>query len=274
MERTGSWTREKDRGWSSAPKRSRNLGRLQEQVMMLHAKGLSADEIQGRLLTYHGVSLSEDAIQDMLKRVMPGFSAWQGRWLAPYYERACIVRLVIKVKHQKRSLSRRAYAILGIDPQGDREVLGLWLRENSQEKFWEAVLLELKLRGICGISTLIGTESKGLTLALASIFPETKLEACVPASQADSCQPLKPKQHRRACQGVQMACDLQCHCEEAVQGLYMSLRKAIRMGNPFPGDEAAFKALFWRVMEWKASAQQQGNSMQPSDDGIPLAFWL
>jgi transposase-like protein len=173
----------RDRNGSFAPqlvpKRQRRLDGFDEKVLALYARGLSTRDIQGPLEELYGVEVSPLRVSTVTDAVQEDVRVWQSRPLAALYPILYFDALFVKSRQDGPVKNRAVYLALGINLQGEKELLGLWLAETEGAKFWLTVFTELKNRGMqdCFIACVDGL--KGLPEAVEAVFPRTQVPLCV-----------------------------------------------------------------------------------------------
>lgn len=173
----------RDRDGSFEPqlvkKRQTRLGGFEEKILALYARGMSTRDIERSLVDLYGVTVSHDVISQVTDAVLDEVRAWQERPLDAIYPVVWLDGLVLKVRHGKQVLNKSAHIVLGLNLQGEKEVLGLWLAETEGAKFWAGVLSELKTRGVKDIYIACMDGLKGLPEAVTAHFPQTLTQQCI-----------------------------------------------------------------------------------------------
>ena len=161
------------------PKRQRRLEGFDEKVLALYARGLTTREIQGHLEELYGVEVSPTLISTITDAVLEDVRTWQSRPLDAVYPILYFDCLFVKSRQEGVVKSKAVYVALGVNLQGEKELLGLWLSETEGAKFWLAVFTELQQRGVhdCFVACVDGLA--GLPEALETIFPHTQVQLCV-----------------------------------------------------------------------------------------------
>jgi transposase-like protein len=160
-------------------KRQKNVTGIEDQVLALYAKGVSCRDIQDHLEHLYGVEVSPTFISDVTDKVLPQIQAWQNRPLAKTYAMVFLDAIHYKVRHEGRVQCKAAYMVIGIDLEGMKEVLGIWIGEAESAKFWLSVLSELRNRGTEDILICCVDNLTGFTEAIAAAFPKTQVQKCV-----------------------------------------------------------------------------------------------
>jgi len=119
-----------------------------DKIIALYARGMSLTDIQGHLQEQYGVEVSTSLISTVTEAIIDDVKAWQSRPLSAVYPIVYLDCIVVKVRENKRILNKAVYLALGVDLEGQKELLGMWMSENEGSKFWLSVLTELKNRGL------------------------------------------------------------------------------------------------------------------------------
>lgn len=173
----------RDRDGSFEPrlvrKRQRRLEGFDDKVLALYARGQSTREIQGQLEEMYGVEVSPALISNVTDSVLDDVRAWQSRPLSAVYPIVYFDALFVKSRQDGAVKSKAVYVALGINMEGEKELLGLWIGDSEGAKFWLRVFTELKNRGMedCFIACVDGL--KGLPEAIETVFPHTSVQLCI-----------------------------------------------------------------------------------------------
>lgn len=160
-------------------KRQRRLEGFDDKVLALYSRGLSTRDIQGQLEELYGVEVSPTLISNVTNAVMDDVRAWQSRPLSAVYPILYFDALFVKSRQEGPVKNKAVYLALGINLEGEKELLGLWIAETEGSKFWHSVFNELKNRGVqdCFIACVDGL--KGLPEAIEAVYPETQVQLCI-----------------------------------------------------------------------------------------------
>ncbi len=173
----------RDRDGSFEPqivkKRQRRLDGFDDKVLAFYARGLSTREIQGQLEEIYEVEVSPTLISNVTAAVNEDVKAWQERPLDAVYPILYFDAIHVKSREDGPVKNKAVYLALGINMEGQKELLGMWMSENEGAKFWLQVFTELKNRGVedCFIASVDGL--KGLPEALESVFPNVQVQLCI-----------------------------------------------------------------------------------------------
>lgn len=160
-------------------KRQTRFDGFDDKIIALYARGLSVEDIQQQLLELYGVDVSSSLISNVTASVIDDVKAWQSRPLDALYPIVYLDCLVVKVKEDKRIINKSVYLALGVNLDGQKELLGMWISQNEGAKFWLSVLTELKNRGLEDIFIASVDGLTGFPEAIASVYPKTKVQLCI-----------------------------------------------------------------------------------------------
>jgi putative transposase len=160
-------------------KRQRSVTGIEDQILALYAKGVSTRDIQDHLLQIYGISVSPTFVSGVTDKVMPLVREWQSRPLSDVYAVVFLDAIHYKVRSEGAITSRAAYMAIGIDLDGQKDVLGMWIGESESAKFWLSVLNELKNRGVRDILICCTDNLSGFSEAIAAAYPMTEVQKCI-----------------------------------------------------------------------------------------------
>lgn len=160
-------------------KHQKNVAGIEEQILALYAKGISTRDIQDHLNQLYGVEVSPTLISNVTNRLMPVIKEWQGRPLQSVYAIVFLDAIHFKVRQEGHIVNKAAYMCVGVDLDGNKDVLGIWIGEHETSKFWLVVLNELKNRGVEDILIISVDNLKGFSEAITACYPETEIQKCI-----------------------------------------------------------------------------------------------
>jgi putative transposase len=161
------------------PKHERRFTGFDETILALYARGMTVREIQGFLAERYAVDVSPDLISTVTDSIVAEVTAWQSRPLEPVYPVVFFDALRVKIRDEATVRSKAIYLALAVRPDGTRDILGLWIEQTEGAKFWMKVFADLKARGCQDILIAVTDGLKGMSEALAAIFPATTLQTCI-----------------------------------------------------------------------------------------------
>lgn len=160
-------------------KRQTRLDTLNAEVLSLYAKGMTVRDIQEHVSGLYGTEISRDLISSLTDAVLEDVTEWRNRPLEALYPVVFIDGFVAKCRLDGAVSNRCVYVIYGINMEGKKDVLGLYLGENEGAKYWLHVLTELRNRGLQDIFMLCADGLKGLPEAVEAAFPKTTFQTCI-----------------------------------------------------------------------------------------------
>lgn len=162
------------------PKGTTRLGRFNEHIIGWYARGFSTRDIRRELARMYGVEVSAELISRVTDGVVEELKEWQNRPLDACYPILYIDALVIKVRTQGTVVNRPAYVAVGVDVDGFKHILGVWLGDGGEgAKFWLAVLTEIRNRGVGDVIFVCCDGLKGLGDAIEATWPRAVVQTCV-----------------------------------------------------------------------------------------------
>jgi transposase-like protein len=160
-------------------KHERRFTGFDDKILALYARGMTVREIQAFLAEMYAVEVSPDLISTVTDAVLDEVTAWQARPLEPMYPVVFFDALRVKIRDEATVRSKAIYLALAVLPDGSRDILGLWIEQTEGAKFWMKVFSDLKARGCHDILIAVTDGLKGMSEALAAVFPETTLQTCI-----------------------------------------------------------------------------------------------
>ena len=161
------------------PKNVRNISGIEDKVISMYGKGLSTREISETIKEIYNVELSPTMISNITDSILEEIEEWQRRPLKEVYPIVFIDAVHFNVKEENMVVKKAAYVILGINSDGFKEVIGIWIGENESAKYWLGVLNELKNRGVKDILIICSDGLKGINEAIKAVYPNTMQQRCV-----------------------------------------------------------------------------------------------
>ncbi len=156
-----------------------NVTGIEDQIIALYAKGVSTREIQDHLHQLYGIEVSPTLISNVTNKIMPLVKEWQNRPLQSVYAVVFLDAIHFKVKQDGAIVNKAAYMVIGIDLDGNKDVLGMWIGEHESAQFWLSVLNELKNRGAQDILITCVDNLTGFSQAISACYPQTEIQKCI-----------------------------------------------------------------------------------------------
>ena len=160
-------------------KHERRFAGFDDKILALYARGMTVREIQGFLADMYAVEVSPDLIGSVTDAIVTEVTVWQSRPLEPMYPVVFFDALRVKIRDEATVRSKAVYLALAVLPDGTRDILGIWMEQTEGAKFWMKVFTDLKARGCQDILIAVTDGLKGMSEALAAIFPATTLQTCI-----------------------------------------------------------------------------------------------
>ena len=160
-------------------KHDRRFTGFDDKIIALYARGLTVREIQAFLADMYATEVSADFISTVTDAVTTEIAAWQARPLEPVYPVVFFDALRVKMRDEGTVRNKAVYLALGVLRDGTREILGLWIEQTEGAKFWMKVFSDLKSRGCHDILIAVTDGLKGMSEALAAVYPATTLQTCI-----------------------------------------------------------------------------------------------
>lgn len=152
---------------------------LESQVISMYAKGMSVRDIAEHMQALYGIELSAASISNITDKINDEAREWYSRTLDSFYPVVFLDAVHFKVREEGRIITKAAYIALGINGEGYKDILGIWIGENEGAKFWLKVCNELKNRGVQDILIVCIDGLKGFPDAIHTVFPQARIQLCV-----------------------------------------------------------------------------------------------
>jgi putative transposase len=152
---------------------------LENRILAMYAKGMSTRDIEDHLRDIYGVEASPALISRITDKILPAVTEWQSRPLDAIYPIVFLDGIVFKVRKDARVINKCIYTVLGINMDGKKEILGIWISDNESASFWTTVCNELKNRGAEDILIACRDNLSGFSSAIETVFPKTEQQLCV-----------------------------------------------------------------------------------------------
>lgn len=152
---------------------------LQDRIIGMYGLGMSFRDISAHIKEMYDMDISHDTLSAITERILPLIKEWQSRPLEELYCILWLDAMHYKVKEQGKAKSRAVYNILGINKEGRKDLLGVYVSENEGANFWLSVLTDLQNRGMKDVLIACIDNLSGFEQAITSIFPKTEVQSCV-----------------------------------------------------------------------------------------------
>ncbi len=152
---------------------------MDDKILFLYAQGMTTREIVKTFKELYGADASPSLISKVTDSVLEEVVEWQSRELDPIYPIVYLDCIVLKIRQDKQVINKAIYLALGVNMEGHKELLGMWISENEGAKFWLSVLTELQNRGVKDILIACVDGLKGFPDAINTVFPKTQIQLCI-----------------------------------------------------------------------------------------------
>jgi len=161
------------------PKHQKRFDELDDKILALYARGMSTQDISDEMYTMYRVDVSDSLISEVTEAVIDDVKAWQSRPLDSCYPILYLDCLVVKVRQDKQIINKSIYLALGVNTEGQKELLGMWISQSEGAKFWLGVLTEIKNRGVEKIFLACVDGLTGFPEAIEAVYPKAKVQLCI-----------------------------------------------------------------------------------------------
>jgi putative transposase len=160
-------------------KHQRRFEGFDDKIIAMYGRGMSVRDIQAHLAELSGVEVGHDLISRVTDAVLDDVREWQARPLEDVYPILFLDALIVKIRDGGAVRNKACYVAIGVNLDGERDVLGLWFQSNEGAKFWLQVLTELKQRGVRDVLVCCVDGLKGFPEAIEAVFPQAWVQTCI-----------------------------------------------------------------------------------------------
>ena len=152
---------------------------IEEKILSMYAKGMTTSDIEEHIRDIYGIDVSDTTVSRITDKILPVAKEWQQRPLEAVYAVVFMDAIHYHVRSEGRIIKKAVYIAIGINLDGRKEVLGMWVGENESAKFWATVLNGLKNRGVEDIFIACTDNLTGFSSAIEAVFPNTEIQNCI-----------------------------------------------------------------------------------------------
>ena len=152
---------------------------IEEKILSMYAKGMTTSDIEEHIRDIYGIDVSDTTVSRITDKILPVAKEWQQRPLETVYAVVFMDAIHYHVRSEGRIIKKAVYIAIGIDLDGKKDVLGMWVGENESAKFWATVLNGLKNRGVEDIFIACTDNLTGFSSAIEAVFPKTEIQNCI-----------------------------------------------------------------------------------------------
>ena len=152
---------------------------IEEKILSMYAKGMTTSDIEAHIQDIYGVEVSDTTVSRITDKILPIAKEWQQRPLESVYAVAFLDAIHYHVRSEGQIVKKAVYIAIGIDLDGRKDVLGMWVGENESAKFWAMALNNLRNRGVADIFIACTDNLTGFSAAIEAVFPKTEVQNCI-----------------------------------------------------------------------------------------------
>jgi putative transposase len=186
------------------PKGETISAKIQEAILGMYSRGMTTSDVRKQVEAIYGLGISETTVSNITERIMESAKEWQQRSLEPVYFAVWTDGIVIKIRDDKKVVNKCVHIVIGLKPDGMKEVLGFWIEKTESASFWMTVLTELKTRGVEDILIACTDNLKGFTQAISAVFPLAVTQLCIVHQIRNSCKFVVYKDRQQFCKELKM----------------------------------------------------------------------
>ncbi len=161
------------------PKYQRFTDKIDDVIIGMYSRGMSTRDIEEQIKEIYGIELSETSVSNITAKILENVKQWQERMLSAVYFVLWMDGISFKVRQAGKVINKTVYLVIGLNDEGQKEVLGMWIDTNESASFWLSVLTDLKARGVEDVLIAATDNLKGFTEAIRSVFPKAITQLCV-----------------------------------------------------------------------------------------------
>lgn len=170
------------------PKHSRMTDKLEDAIIGMYSRGMTTPDIEQQVAEIYGVSVSSGTVSNITNKLLDNIRAWQSRPLDKVYFIVWMDGIRLKIRHNSKVADKTVYLVIGLNKQGLKEVLGMWVSETESATFWLSVLGDLKSRGVEDILIACTDNLSGFTQAIKAAFTLALTQLCIVHQIRNSCK--------------------------------------------------------------------------------------
>ena len=152
---------------------------IEEKILSMYAKGMTTGDIEAHIRDIYGIDVSDSTVSRITDKILPVAKEWQQRPLESVYAVVFLDAIHYHVRSEGQVVKKAVYIAIGINLDGRKSVLGMWVGENESAKFWATVLNGLRNRGVEDIFIACTDNLTGFSAAIEAVFPQTEVQNCI-----------------------------------------------------------------------------------------------
>lgn len=176
--------------------------KIEDAVIGMYSRGMTTSDVRKQVEEIYGLEISETTVSNITESIMVSAKEWQQRPLEPVYFAVWMDGVVLKIREDGKVINKCVYIVIGLTPEGRKEVLGFWIEKTESAAFWMTVLTDLKIRGVEDILIACTDNLKGFTQAIKAVFPEAVTQLCIVHQIRNSCKFVVWKDRKEFCKDL------------------------------------------------------------------------
>lgn len=181
------------------PKGQTISSKIEDAILGMYSRGMTTSDISNQVEDMYGFAISGTTISNITERILETSKEWQNRPLESVYFAVWMDGIQLKIREDGKVIQKCVYIVIGLTPEGQKEVLGFWIQKTESASFWMTVLTELKARGVEDILIACTDNLKGFTQAIKGVFPEAITQLCIVHQIRNSCKFVVYKDRKEFC---------------------------------------------------------------------------
>jgi len=244
---------------------------MEEKILSMYAKGMTTGDIESHMRELYDIDISDSTISRITDKILPIVKEWQERPLEEVYAVVFMDAIHYHVRSEGRIVKRAVYIALGIDMNGKKDVLGMYVGENESAKFWLSIMNGLKNRGVEDILIACVDGLNGFPQAIEAVYPKTEIQQCIIHQIRNSTKFVSYKDIKKLMADLKAVRRL-IYSTNAMEGFNRQLRKVTKSKTVLPSDDSLLKMLIWQPWISRKNGLTTGRT---GDRSIPsLKFTL
>jgi len=184
------------------PKGQTISSKIEDAILGMYSRGMTTSDVRNQVKEIYGLDICETTVSNITERIMESAREWQQRTLEPVYFAVWMDGIVLKIREDGKVINKCVYIVIGLKPDGLKEVLGFWIERTESAAFWMSVLTNMKARGVEDILIACTDNLKGFTQAINAVFPETVTQLCIVHQIRNSCKFVVYKDRQEFCKDL------------------------------------------------------------------------
>ena len=160
-------------------KRQKDISDIDQKIISMYAKGMTTSDIESHMKELYGMDISDSTISRITDKILPVVREWQERPLEEVYAVVFMDAIHYHVRSEGQVVKKAVYIAIGINLDGRKDVLGMWVGENESAKYWATILNSLRNRGVEDIFIACTDNLTGFSAAIEAVFPKTEIQNCI-----------------------------------------------------------------------------------------------